>query len=106
MSADPVNREVITLIASAKHENVGISRARVYDMQTAQYPSSSLKVEQFTATVGSYINQLAGGEVVHRLSNMYGPRLANLDSQGAPIMWRIPVRLLLPGHWSCNLSSP
>lgn len=72
----------MTNMAAAKHENVGIIRTRVNDIRSAQYPDTSLTVEQVTAATSQYIERLAKATVIHPLSDSVGPCLANLDDEG------------------------
>lgn len=105
-----MNKETLQLIAAAKEEHVGIIRARVNDQLSSALPGSSIKVEQFTAAIIAYVNQLAGGTLIHPLYSEAGPQIANLDESGThfPLicLWRVARVMTLLAfltHCSVNL---
>ena len=82
ISTNGANKQVIESIAAAKHQRVGIIRARVNDWLAAQFPDSSATVEQVSTAMSNYVNRLAGGTIIYPLWNNQGPHQANLDGNG------------------------
>lgn len=76
------NRRVIALVAAAKSRHVGIIRARVNDRLSQPMPNTNLTFEQFNTAINNYVNELAGGQVIHPLFNNRGQQIGGVDDHG------------------------
>lgn len=103
-------------LASAKYQELGITRTRVFQMKDDEVPGYHVQVEKLIAAIAAYINNLAGQTVMYPLINHYGdPQIANVDGNGKlslipsrykakskTCLMKVPCRSLWQLEVACN----